>query len=78
MSGYPRKGTKYKLVIVELLVPVGREMFMDALSDFRDDNLDELVEWSQLKDTRPSMTREEAIAAWKFSHNEAIEIKECE
>ena len=78
MSGYPRKGTKYKIVTIELLIPVGREMFMDVLSDFRDDNPDELVEWTQLKDTRPSMTREEAIAAWKRSHNEVLEIKECE
>lgn len=76
MSGYPRAGTKYKFVTVELLVPVGAEMFMDAISDFRDDNPDELVEWTQLKDTRPSVTREEAIAAWKFSHNETLDIKE--
>lgn len=76
MSGLPRKGTKYKFITVELLVPAGAEMFMDLLSDFRDDNPDELVEWTQLKDTRGSLTREEAIAAWKVRHNEDITIKE--
>ncbi len=78
MSGYPRVGTKYKLVTVELLIPVGREMFMDVLSDFRDDNPDELVEWTQLNDTRPSMTREEATNDWGRRHNETLDIKECE
>ena len=78
MSGYPRRGTKYRLVTVELLVPVGREMFMDVLSDFRDDNRDECVEWTQLKNASPSMTREEAIADWKRRHNEDITIKEYE
>jgi hypothetical protein len=46
MSGLPHKGTKYKILKIELLVPAGAEMFMDLLSDFRDDNPDELVEWS--------------------------------
>lgn len=78
MSGYPRKGTKYRLVTVELLVPVGREMFMDVLSDFRCDNPDELVQWTQLKNPNPSMTREEAIADWKRRHNEDITIEETE
>jgi predicted metal-dependent hydrolase len=78
VSGLPRKGTKYRLVTLELLVPVGREMFMDVLSDFRDDNPDELVEWTQLKNPCPSVTREEAIAAWKFAHNETLDIKETE
>lgn len=78
MSGRPRKGTKYRIVTIELLVPVGREMFMDVLSDFRDDNPDELVEWTQLKDTRRSVTREEAIMAWKFAHNQTLDIKETE
>ena len=78
MSGHPRAGTKYKLVTIELLIPVGREMFMDVLSDFRDDNPDELVEWTQLTNLSPSMTREEAIKFWKASHNETLDIKETE
>jgi hypothetical protein len=78
VSGLPRKGTKYKLVTIELLVPVGKEMFMDVLRDFRDDNPDELVEWTQLKDTRPSMTREEATNDWGRRHNETLDIKETE
>jgi hypothetical protein len=78
MSGLPHKGTKYKILKIELLVPAGAEMFMDLLSDFRDDNPDELVEWSQAPNPISGLTREAAIAAWKALHNEDITIKETE
>jgi len=51
---------------------------MDLLSDFRDDHPDELVQWTQLKDTRPSMTREEATNDWGRRHNETLDITEAE
>ena len=78
MSGLPRKGTKYHIVKLELLIPEGREMFMDVLSDFRDDNRDELVEWSLEPNRVTGLSREGAIAAWKALHNETIDIKETE
>lgn len=78
MSGLPRKGTTYSILKIELLVPSGSEMFMDVLSDFRDDNRDELVEWSQAPNSVVGLTREAAIAAWKALHNETITIRETE
>jgi len=78
VSGYPHKGTKYKIVTVDLLVPVNREMYMDVLSDFRGDNPDELVQWARVRTDVTGMNRDQAVEVWKKRHNETIDIKECE
>jgi hypothetical protein len=79
VSGHPPAGTKYRIISLELLVPVGAEMFMEALSDFRDDNPDELVEWTQIPPSpHIGMTKKQAEEEWYRRHNETIEITEIE
>lgn len=79
MSGHPPAGTKYRLVHLELLVPAGAEMFMDLLSDFRDDNPDELVQWTQIPSSlHVGMTKAQAEEDWYNRHNETITIEEVE
>jgi len=78
VSGLPHKGTKYRIVTVELLIPDNAEMFMDVLSNFRDDNRDELVQWGTVKRPTSALPRDAAIAEWKVRHNETIVISESE
>jgi len=77
MSGLPPKGTRYKLVQVHLIVPEGEESYMDLLSDHRDDNPDQMVQWvGEVK--LHGLKKDDMELAWKLHTGEDIDIEERE
>lgn len=72
------KGTTYRIVKIELLVPTGAEDYMDLLSDFRDDHPDELVQWGHAPNHVEGLSRVAAIASWACLHpdDSIVTIKE--
>ncbi len=68
----------FKVVTIALLVPHGDESYNDLLSDFRDDNPDMLVEWTQLGESRRLETTHEARRAWLDKTPEPVDLSRYE